>query len=116
MSRALKDICHKCDAFKCFSVPPVSFEGFLQNDGGIVSINDISIGVMFFDNDSLSHVVRTVAYFSAATFLDKHAETYSQAVEDIWKGQTSCQLSIYTGCPNRITSDQGSNYITITCT
>lgn len=111
--KIIEDICRNCDTCQRFSVPPVRFKVSLPNEDELVFGDEISIDLMFLDNCSVLHVVDTATRFSAATFLDKHGETYGQSVEGIWQALASCWFLIYTGYPNRIRSDQGSTFTSV---
>lgn len=62
----------------------------------------ILIDIMYLGNDPVLHIVDEGTRFSAATFLS------SCSSEVIWKSLLKCWATIYTGLPNRILVDQGS--------
>ena len=54
------------------------------------------------------HIVDSATHFSAARFLDSHSETYVQSTEGVWLAFMQTWVTLYTGYPNRLRTDQGS--------
>ena len=59
---------------------------------------------MYIDSRPVLHVVDEATRFSAAQFLTKVTTV------NIWHALTTCWASIYTGMPNVITTDSGSQF------
>lgn len=57
------------------------------------------INFLFLDNGSDLHVVHTESCSSAATFRDKHGESYGQPVKGIWPTSAPCRCLIQNGYP-----------------
>lgn len=64
----------------------------------------IMVDVMTIDGKKVLHVVDEGTRFSAARFLD------DESTATVWKTLIECWVAIYTGLPNRIIVDQGSNF------
>jgi len=108
--KILEEIAAKCEACQRFTVPPMRFKTSLQTEEELVFGDEISIDLMYIDNCAILHVVDTATRFSAATFLDKHGENYGQSVDGIWLALNACWVTLYTGYPNRLRTDQGSAF------
>ena len=107
--KILEEIAANCEACQRFTVPPMRFKTSLQTEEELVFGDEISIDLMYIDNCAILHVVDTATRFSAATFLDKHGENYGQSVDGIWLALNACWVTLYTGYPNRLRTDQGQH-------
>lgn len=98
----LQDITKRCDPCQRIQNAPHRFRvSFGTPDA---SFNEgIIIDVMKIDEKKVIHVVDEGKRFSAARFLE------DESLSTIWKTLIECWVTIYTGLPNRMLVDQGSN-------
>lgn len=99
----LQDIAKRCDPCQRITNAPNRFR--VSFGAEHVRFNErIMMDVMYIDGKAVLHIVDEGTRFSAARFLpDNRTAT-------IWKLLLVCWANIYTGLPNRIITDQGSNF------
>lgn len=98
----LKDISRRCDPCQRIKPAPTRFRVSFGSEH--VRFNErILMDVMYLGNSPVLHIVDDGTKFSAARFLP------DMSTQTIWETLMQCWASIYTGLPNRILVDQGSN-------
>lgn len=101
--KVAKDVSTHCDPCQRRQHRPSRFRVTLGSEN--VRFNErIIIGIMTLDNLPVLHFVDDGTHFSAAHFL------YDVSTPTVWKNILQCWTSIYTGLPNRILTDQGSQF------
>ncbi len=66
----LEDIAKHCDTCQRFTAPPVRFKVTLPTEEELVFGDELSIDLMWIDNQAVLHIVDTATRFSVATFLE----------------------------------------------
>lgn len=99
----LKDLPRRCDPCQRIQHAPVRFRVTIGAED--VRFNErIFFDIMVLDGDPVLHIVDDGTKFSAARFLP------DVSTDTIWKTIVECWSSIYTDLPNRILTDQGSQF------
>lgn len=99
----LKDLSRRCDPCQRIQNAPIRFRVTLGAEE--VRFNErILIDIMVLEGDPVLHIVDDATKFSAARFLP------DVSTDTIWRMIVECWASIYTGLPNRILTDQGSQF------
>lgn len=104
-----EDIAKNCDTCQRHSAPPIRFKVSLPTEEqNLVFGDELSLDLMWLDSKAVLQIVDTATRFNAATFLDSNGETYGQSVEGVWFAFIQTWVTMYTGYPNCIRTDQGS--------
>lgn len=99
----LKNISKSCDPCQRITTAPKRFRVTLGSEH--VQFNEqILIDIMYIDGSPILHVVDSGTKFNAASFLK------DKSIETVWKTLMQCWILIYTGMPNRIMVDQGTEF------
>ena len=101
--RILYDITKRCDPCQRIQNAPHRFRVSFGTPEARFN-ERIMVDVMTIDGKKVLHVVDEGTRFSAARFLD------DESTVTVWKTLIECWVAIYTGLPNRIIVDQGSNF------
>ena len=101
--RILYDITKRCDPCQRVQNAPHRFRVSFGTPEARFN-ERIMVDVMKIDGKKVLHVVDEGTRFSAARFLD------DESTVTVWKTLIECWVAIYTGLPNRIIVDQGSNF------
>ena len=99
----LEEISRRCDPCQRIKPGPTRFRVSFGTEDGRFN-ERIMMDIMILDGEPVLHIVDEATKFSAARFLP-NTET-----KTIWNILLSCWASIYTGLPNKILVDQGSNF------
>lgn len=105
--KILNDITAKCDTCQRITSVPLRFKVSFGSDSARFNeriFMDIFYITIKKCKYSILHIIDEGTHFSAATKL-KNMETST-----VWNALIKCWTSIYTGLPNRIIVDQGSNF------
>ena len=101
--KTLKDISARCDPCQRIQHAPTRFRVTLGADE--LRFNErIMMDIMFIDGDAVLHIVDKATRFSAASYLP------GNSTKTVWETILKCWASIYTGLPNRILTDRGSQF------
>lgn len=65
----------------------------------------ILLNIMYIDSAPVLHIVDEGTRLSAARFLP------SASTKDVWKTLVKCWALVYNGLPNRILTDQGTQFV-----
>lgn len=68
----------------------------------------LSTDIIFLEGKAVLHVVDKATLFCATTFLYPHGAEIGQFVDKLWLAFVMNWCLIYTGCPNKLCTDQGS--------
>lgn len=98
----LEDIAKACSTCQRFEPRPQSFQ--VSVPSGIVFNQELALDLMFLDKIPVLHVVDTQTHFSSAVFL------HSQSTEAVWHAFLECWATLYTGYPDKMRVDQGSQF------
>lgn len=101
--KVLEDLSKRCDPCQRIQNAPTRFRvSFGAQDS---RFNErLFIDIMYIGNDPVLHVVNEGTRFGAARFLR------DVSTKTIWTTLLECWATIYTGLPNRIIVDQGSQF------
>ena len=99
----LQEITRRCDPCQRIANSPLRFRVSLGSEN--LCFNEtVFIDVMYIENRPVLHNVDSATHFSASRFLpDMSVKTVCSTIVECW-------ASIYTGLPNRIRVDAGSNF------
>ena len=101
--RVLQDISSRCDPCQRIQHAPTRFRVSLGAEG--LRFNErVMMDIMVIDGNPVLHIVDEATRFSAASYLP------NSSTETVWKTILKCWATIYTGLPNRILTDQGTQF------
>lgn len=106
----LEQIKRSCDTCQRFSQRPRSFKVSFPSHDEIRFGHELSMDLMFINNQSILHIVDTATRFSAATFLDTNGAEYGQTIEGIWQAFIDTWCTTYTGYPNILRVDHADAF------
>ncbi len=99
----LKEIVAKCEPCQRIRNAPLRFRVSIGHEN--VRFNARAyIDVMYLDGKPVLHIVDEATRFSAAKFLTK------MSTETVWEALIMCWSSVYTGLPDNIAVDEGSQF------
>lgn len=99
----LKEISKECDSCQRISAAPQRFRVAIGSEH--VQLNErILLDLMYIEGKPVLHIIDESTKFSAARFIP------NKKVDTIWKTLIKCWVSIYTGMPNRMLVDRGSEF------
>lgn len=99
----LKHLFRRCDPCQRIQHAPVRFRVTVGSED--LRFNErVFMDIMVIERKPILHVVDEATEFSAARFLP------DVSTDVVWKTFVECWASIYTGLPNRILTDQGSQF------
>ncbi len=99
----LKDINKRCDPCQRITNAPRRFKVTLGSEH--IKFNErIQMDLMYIDSKPILHIIDEGTKFSAAQFIP------NKEIGTIWDALIKCWAAVYTGLPNRILVDQGSEF------
>ncbi len=104
--KLLAEISDACSTCQHFARPPERFKVSIPEEN-IVFNHELALDLMWLDRKALLHVVDTQTHYMSAAFLK------GQTVEDVWEAFLFCWVTLYTGFPLRIRTDQGSAFTSL---
>lgn len=96
---------------KSFAKRPIGFIESLLTKKKLVSGDNHSFGIVFFEGDAVLHNVNTATRLSGATFLYKNEATYMQSAERIWLAIFMMWSFVHSGYSYWSHTDHGFSYI-----
>jgi len=107
----LEEIRKSCDTCQRLGTAPMRFKVSLPDENELKYGEEISMDLMFIDNQAILHIVDTATRFSAACYLDSNGAEYGQSLEGIWLAFVNIWCTVYIGLPNRLRADHGSVFV-----
>lgn len=98
----LRDISKRCDPCQRIRPAPTRFRVSFGTENARFN-ERIMMDIMYIDSSPVLHIVDEGTRFAVARFLP------DMSTKTVWDTLLSCWASIYTGLPNRILVDQGTN-------
>ena len=105
---SLKKIGEECEPCQRIARGPHRFRVSLGNEDTRFN-QRVFIDIMYIDGLPILHVIDEATRFSAARFLTKSEGTKVSTL-NIWQALIECWAAVYTGMPNVITTDSGSQF------
>ena len=99
----LKEIAQRCDPCQRMQGTPIRLRVSLATEN-MRFHERILIDIMYMDGDPVLHIVDDGTKFNAAKCLDE------VSTAEVWNAIVCCWAMVYTGLPNRILTDQGSQF------
>jgi hypothetical protein len=100
--KMLLDINNACLTCQRFTQKPFTFQVSMPK--GIVFNHELALDLMYLERLPVLHVVDTQTHFSSAVFL------YGETVEEVWYAFLECWVTLYPGYPDKIRTDQGTQF------
>lgn len=101
--RILKEISKNCDPCQRISTAPKRFRVTLGSEH--VQFNErILIDLMYIEGKPILHIVDEGTKFNAAQFIE------NKETSTVWNALVKCWTTVYTGMPNRILVDRGTEF------
>jgi hypothetical protein len=98
----IEDISKACSTCQRFTPKPLSFQASMPK--GIVFNRELAPDLMYLEKQLVIHVVDTQTHFSSALFLRR------ETVEMVWYAFLECWATLYPGYPDKIRTDQGTQF------
>lgn len=101
--RMLEDIARKCKECEKYAPKPAIFKVSMPEDT-IEFNHEIEVDLFFIHNKPILHIIDRGTRYSVARFIS------SQSAEYVWNVIVDAWVTVFTGFPNIIAHDQGTNF------
>lgn len=107
--KTLSEIAHECRTCQKHSPKPHRYKVTMPPYPDLKFGEELSMDLMWINSEAVLHIVDTATRFSTATFLDD----YGHSSSGVWNAFIDTWCTVYTGYPNKVRTDFGSNFQSI---